>query len=181
MRLARLLGALAGTLKADLPARRDRMKVLVVGPCGGLNLGDDLIPETVVGALRAVRDVDAVVFGGGQQIHQSRFGIPFWGTLTTCAIFIREAARQRKPTYFWGDPVLAQLRSEAELSRTLVAELVGRRSWQPELAHLPVQHRTAVPPSSLARDSSKAWLHYRVHAHALEMRHPVMDQAISTN
>jgi polysaccharide pyruvyl transferase WcaK-like protein len=117
------------------------VRVLVVGPYGGLNLGDDLIAEVVVGslqaaghevtvtsarpeltaerlavaavpalnprrlqfgALREVRQADVVVFGGGQQIHEARFGNPFWGLLTTCALFIREARRQGKSTFFWG-------------------------------------------------------------------------------
>lgn len=134
------------------------MKVLVVGPYGGLNLGDDLILESVIGelqadghlvtvtsarpeytserlgvaaiqaldprhlkfgALRAVAEADVVVFGGGQQIHESRFGNPFWGMLTTCALFIREATRQHKPTYFWGVGV--------EPMRTPIGPWIARR------------------------------------------------------
>lgn len=116
------------------------MRVLVAGPYGGLNYGDELILHCIkeslqraghipvamssnvahtesahgmraIGAidlrrgdlrgLRQVRSFDALVIGGGEQLHEGRLGNFLWGPLPTVAHLVRSAASQGIPSMLW--------------------------------------------------------------------------------
>lgn len=125
--------------RSRAPSRRKR--VLLVGPYGGANLGDELILHQIASAVRAgghevvvtsidpewtrdwqglkafarfdarrlrlhplrhVRDVDAVVIGGGEQLQESASRSPFWGLLAAVAAWTAAARVARKPVLLWG-------------------------------------------------------------------------------
>lgn len=52
-------------------------------------------------ALRHVRDVDAVVIGGGEQIQESASGSPFWGLLSNVAAWTAAGRVLRTPVVLW--------------------------------------------------------------------------------
>lgn len=116
------------------------MRVLVAGPYGGYNLGDEFILHSIAHtltergheviatsgdrnytqqhhgvasvplldlkkvkftALSEVRKVDALVIGGGQQIHEGRLGNPIWGFLPNLCHLSQVAAKHNIPVFWW--------------------------------------------------------------------------------
>jgi polysaccharide pyruvyl transferase WcaK-like protein len=117
------------------------MNVLIAGPHGGQNLGDEFILSRIASevqeqghqvtgtsidpdytravhgfdsvpmldirhlrfqVLRALREVDALIIGGGEQIQEGRIGYPIWGLLPNVAHLVRTAKKLEKPTMLWG-------------------------------------------------------------------------------
>lgn len=52
-------------------------------------------------ALRVVGRCDALVIGGGNQVMESRSGVPLWGLLTSASLAVRAAHRAGVPSMLW--------------------------------------------------------------------------------
>ncbi len=110
--------------------------------------------------LRRVREFDAVVVAGGEQIQEGRFGNPLRGLLTSVFVVVEAARRSGKPVFLWavGAQPLRSPISRLTLRRiSRAATLVVRDRYSAEQLVTALQprqrtvHVTADPVFSLKR------------------------------